>query len=33
MRGAAHLPKGGLPGAAAASRQWDTVFANPLRGL
>jgi hypothetical protein len=32
MRGAAHLPKGGLPGEKAASRQCDTVFANPLTG-
>ena len=32
MRGASHLPKGGFSGAEAASRKWDTVFANPLLG-
>jgi hypothetical protein len=32
MRGAAHLPKGGLPGEEDASRPCDTVFANPLTG-
>jgi hypothetical protein len=32
MQGASHLPKGGFSGAEAASRTWDTVFANPLMG-